>query len=133
MQLLSMTLCLLTDLVGLTDQDCLETLCDTMLVGNLACYPSPRLTITCCLPTCIITTEIKFGVISEKIDVVNNASSYVINFVSQVLIVLSFPCCCVVVADFLLFLFGSITSSLCPVQFHHRIQHLYANGDKMRH
>ena len=100
MQLVSVHACMWPDVVDVTDQDCLETLCDTMLVGNLACYPSPRLTITCCLPNCLISTEITFGVISEKIDVVNKASPYVINFVAMIVTVLSFPYCFVVVAEF---------------------------------
>ena len=78
MQLLSVTLCTRPDTVDVTDQDCLATLRDNRIVGNLECYTSPCLTINCCFPPCLIPIETKFGVIFEKIDVVNKASPYVI-------------------------------------------------------
>ena len=54
------------DSVDLTYQDCMATLLYTRLVGNPACYPSPRLTTTCFFPTCIIPTDIKLVMLCEK-------------------------------------------------------------------
>ena len=99
MKLVSMPVFKWPDTVDVTDQDCLTTLRDTRCVCNSACYPSPCPSITSCLPTYLIPTEIKFGVICQKIDVVNKESPYVIKFVALIVTILSFLCCCVVVAD----------------------------------
>ena len=88
MQLVHVLVCMQPDVVDVTDQDCMTALCDTMLVHNLEFQPSPRLNTTICFPTCIIPTEIKFVVLCDKIDVVNNISPYVIKFVSWIVTVL---------------------------------------------
>ena len=86
--------------MDITDLDCMATLCKNRLVRNSDYYPIPCLTITICCPTCLIPKYIKFGVIFEKIDIVNKASTYVIKFVACIVTVLSYLCCCVVVAYF---------------------------------
>ena len=78
MKLVSVSICTRPGMVDITDQDYLAaTVCDTRLVVNWECYPIPILTITRCYPTCIIPIDIKFGVLFEKIDVVNMAFPYV--------------------------------------------------------
>ena len=77
-----------------------------VIPGLLAICPvslSKGLT-TFCFPTCVIPTYIKFGIICEKIDVLNKSLPYAIKFLARILTVLSFLFFCVVVADcFLLF------------------------------
>ena len=63
--------------------------------------PAPTSPKTLCYPTCLIPIDIKFGMLCDKIDVVNKAFPYVIKFLSRVVSVLSFFCCCVIVAEFL--------------------------------
>ena len=99
MKLVSVPVCTKPDAVDVTDQDCLTTLHDTSLVENLACYPSPRLTITCCFPTCLIPTEINSGMLCDKLDVLNKAYLYVINVLVWIVTVLSFLCCYVFVTE----------------------------------
>ena len=100
MKIVSVPIFIWPDVVDVTDQDCMDTLCDTSIVGDSACYTRHHLTTTFCCPTCLIPTEINFGMIGEKIDVVNKALPYVIIFVARIVTVLSFICCCVIVAEF---------------------------------
>ena len=112
-KLLSMPVCKQPDVADVTGQDFLTNLRDTRLVGNSACYPGPRLTITFCFPTCIIPTEINLYVICENIDVVNKSLPYVIKNLAWVVTVLFFLCCCVVVA----YIFNSFYLEPAPI-FH---------------
>ena len=100
MQLLSLPVYVRPDEVDVTDQDFLAILRDTILVGNLPCYPSPSFTITWCFPDSLVPTEINFGVLCKKIDVTNKASPHVIKILDWIVTVLSFPCFWVVVAEF---------------------------------
>ena len=130
-QLVSVPVFTRTDAVEVTDQDCLSTLFDTRIVVNFSCYPSPRITINFCWPTCIIPKEIKFVVICEKIDVVNQVSQYLIRLLSHIVTVLSFLCWCFIVAKVLkLFLFRSSVDSSSLMQCHYCSQQPYDSGDK---
>ena len=104
---MSVTICKRNDAVYVTYQDYLDALCDTRRVVNLSCYPRPRLTITFCCPAYLIPTEIKFGMIFDKIDVVNKALPYVIISVARIVTILSFLCCCAVAEEFLTILIWS--------------------------
>ena len=101
MQLVSVIICTCTNVSYVTYQDSISTLCDTGLVGNLTCQPSPCLIINFCFPTCLIPTEIKFVVLCEKIDFKNKALPYTIKVVSHIVTIMYFMCCCIDVADFL--------------------------------
>ena len=98
MKLVSVTVCMRTYTVDMTEQDYMATICDTSLVGNSACEPSPCLARTCFPQTCLIPTDIKFSLICEKIDAVNKALTYVIKCLALIVTILSYLCCCVVVA-----------------------------------
>ena len=92
MKIVSVHVYMRPNAVDFTDQEYLVTLRNTRLVVNLDFYPSPRLTITCCCPTCLIPTEIKFGVLCEKIDFVNLVLPYVFKCLDQIVTVLYFLC-----------------------------------------
>ena len=100
MQIVNVHVCTWPNVVDVTDQDCLNILRDTRLLGDFTCQPSPRPTIIFCFPTYIIPTQINFGVRCEKIDIVNKVFLYVIKLVSRIVTVISFLFCCVIVVEF---------------------------------
>ena len=88
------------DTVDVTDEDCMATLCDNRLVGNSAYYSIPRLTIAFFCPTFLILTEIKFGIICNKIGVVNKSLPYAMKIVARIVTILSFLYFFGIVAEF---------------------------------
>ena len=107
MKLVSVTVCMRTYTVDMTEQDYMATICDTSLVGNSACEPSPCLARTCFPQTCLIPTDIKFSLICEKIDAVNKELTYVINVLAHIITLLSFLFFCVIVEELLTLFIGS--------------------------
>ena len=98
MQLVSMPVFARPDAVDFTNQDRMATLHETRIVKYSSCCPSLRLTITSCCPTCLISKDIKSGLLCDKIDVVNNAFPYLIKFVAWIVTDLSYICWCFIVA-----------------------------------
>ena len=90
MKLVSLTVCTRPDEVDVTNRVFLATLSDTSIVRNFSCQSIPRLTITLCLPKFLIPTEIKFGMLCEKTDVVNKSFPYEIKYLVWILNVVSF-------------------------------------------
>ena len=133
MQIVSVPVFIWPDAVDVTGQDCLTTICDNGLVVNFTSYPITRFVITFRCPTFLVPTEIKVGVVCEKIDIVNKALPYVVKMLAYIVTNLYFFCCCVFVTIFLLLLFVASSNSSSPVQCQHHSQHPSVTDDKLCH